>query len=342
MNSTSFRSSKLSSLNKFGPSQSARKSKGITRVPRKAFQKKMYVENSLLKESRKMSHARNKYMTNMLENISAADKFVQSRKSIEDFKRKEAQVGILTPLATNRFEKTDFSNPETLDPRLKTLSAAGLTTSGDLQLINKELGVHHRQFLRTEVGQAKVKLMHTYDPNNKALRSVQKINQSLAKLNNHSKANWSQRDLAKKLLSAPSNISRNYEKEVNTSNNEALIRSQLNAHPIYDEVASGSPMKRDQRLARLRKEYGFIDRNNPQLKTLTDTNKSASPNPRTESGNITIMESNTARALNQDQKINYLILKEGKHKKTDILGQKSKNPPQKVNLFTTPFKTDYN
>ncbi len=278
----------------------------------------------------------------MLDNISSAKKYVQSRKSNEDLRRKQHQLGILTPLATNRFEATDFSNPEVLDPRLKTVSAAGLTTSSDLQLINKEMGVHHRQFLRTEMRQPKLKLMHINDPNNKALKSVQKITQNLSKLNNHSKSNWSQRDLTKKLLSAPSNISRNYEKEVNNNNNESLVLNELKSHARYDGIASGSPVKRDQRLARLRKEYGFINRNATQSKTFNNTAQSTSPKARTAADSIKMIESNTARALNQDQKINYLILKESKHKKTDVLGQKAKNPPQKINIFTTPFKTSYN
>ncbi|CAI2367218.1 unnamed protein product [Moneuplotes crassus] len=319
-----------------------KKAKGFGRVPRKAFQRKMYVENALLRESRKMSHARNKYITNMLENISVADKVVQSRKSNQSLRAKEHKLGVLTPLATNRFVNTDFSNPESIDPRLKTLSAAGLTTSTELQLINKELGIHHRQFLRTEMREPKMKLMHIQDPNNKALKSVQKITQNLTKLNAHSQSNWSQRDLTKKLLSAPSNISRNYEKDVNTSNNETLILNELKPHMRYDDVASGSPVKQDERLSRLRKEYGFIDRNNPQIKTLNDKGKSTNPKETSKTDNIKILESNTARALNQDQKINYLILKESKHKKTDVLGQKSKKPPQKLNIFMTPFKTTYN
>ena len=59
-----------------------------------------------------------------------------------------------------RFENADFSNPDLLDPRLKTLSAAGLTTSSDIQLIYKELG-NHRKFTKTEMGRPNLKLLYT-------------------------------------------------------------------------------------------------------------------------------------------------------------------------------------
>lgn len=258
----------------------------------------------------------------MIDNISVAKRFVQSRKSNEDFQRKENKIGILTPLMTDRFENTDFSNPEVLDPRLKTLSAAGLTTNSDIQLINKELGVHQRQFLKTQLNAPKMKLLHTYDPNNKALKSVQRINQNLSRLNKHSKVNWSNRDLSKKLLSAPSNIGRNYDKAVNKKNNEALIMSQMRKSDDYDDLVSGSPVKRDQRLARLRKDYGFIDRNGTQFKTFTEIEKYKNPKVKTAAVNGKLAECNTVRMMNQDQKINYLFLKEQKHKKTDVLNQK--------------------
>ena len=257
-------------------------------------------------------------------------------------RNKQNKIGLLTQLETNRFENTDFSNPEVIDPKLKTLSAAGLTTNSDLQLINKQLGVHHRQFLKTEMGGPKVKLLNIQDPNSKGLKTVQKITQNLSKLNNYSKANWSHRDMNKKLLSAPSNVSRNYDKAVNKNNNESLAVNQMKSENRYDGVATGSPVKKDQRLARLRKDYGFVNRNGTHFKTFNELEKSVSPKARTAIDNIQLSESHTARVLNQDQKINYLLLRETKHKKTDTLNQNSKQPPQKLNIFTSPFKTSYN
>lgn len=209
----------------------------------------------------------------MLDNISAAEKIVKARKSNEDFQKKEFKMGILTPMATNRFEKTDFGSPEVLDPRLKTLSAAGMTTSSDLQLINKELGVHHRQFLQTDLGAPKVKLLYTQNPDSKALKTVSRITQNLSKLHEHSQANWSHRDLNKKLLSAPSNISRNYEKAVNKNNNENLTVTHMKGGTRYEGIESGSPVRREQRLAKLRKDYGFVDRNSTQFKTFSEIEK---------------------------------------------------------------------
>lgn len=286
----------------------------------------------------------------MLDNISAAEKFVKARKSNEDFQRKEFKLGILTPLATNRFEKTDFSTPEVIDPRLKTLSAAGMTTSSDLQLINKELGVHHRQFLNTEMGAPKVKLLYTQNPDSRAMKTISRISQNLSKLNNYSKANWSHRDLNKKLLSAPSNISRNYDKSVNKQNNENLTVTHMKNDQRYEDVQSGSPVRREQRLSKLRKDYGFIDRNGTQFKTFSEIDHAATSRmgktkqnkaQTAVSDSIKFQECNTARVINQDQKINYLLLKETKHKKTDVLGQKTGSPSQKLNLFTSPFKTSY-
>ena len=107
-------------------------------IPRKAFQKGMYVENALLRESHKFSNVKNKYMTSIFDNMSSAEKFVNTRKSNQDYQSKEHKLGILTPMSTTRFLNSDMCNPESIDPRLKTLSAAGLSTNSDLQLIQKE------------------------------------------------------------------------------------------------------------------------------------------------------------------------------------------------------------
>jgi hypothetical protein len=75
---------------------------------RKSLPKGMYVEGNLLRETRQFSLARNKYTTNMLDNSSLAERFIQSRKSEEDYVAKEHKIGILTPLATTRLEYTQF------------------------------------------------------------------------------------------------------------------------------------------------------------------------------------------------------------------------------------------
>ena len=36
------------------------------------------------------------------------------------------------------------------------------------------------------------------------------------------------------------------------------------------------------------------------------------------------------------------MLKDAKHRKTDVLGQKTGSPMKKMNIFTSPFKTSYN
>ena len=60
----------------------------------------MFIENNLLRESRKLSQARNKYTTNMLDNTSLAELIVKSKKTQQEFDKKEHKLGILTPLAT--------------------------------------------------------------------------------------------------------------------------------------------------------------------------------------------------------------------------------------------------
>lgn len=274
--------SKLPLSKKFMPALTQRFGKHS--IPRKAFQKGMFVENALLRESRKFSQARNKYTTNMLDNASIAHKYVNSRKSEEDIRNKDQKLGILTPLTTKRFEYTDFSNPDAVDPRLKTISAAGLTTSTELQLIRKELGDHHRAFLRTEMKKPDMKLLYTMDPNNKTLKAIQNITQNLSKLHTHSKANWSHRDLNKKLLSAPSNISRNYDQSVNKDFNENLTISHMKSENRYDEIASGSPVRRSDRLTRLRREYGFVNRNGTEFKTFSELENSAQLKPKAGTG----------------------------------------------------------
>jgi hypothetical protein len=221
------------------------------------------------------------------------------------------------------------------------MSAAGMTTNSALQLINKELGLHQRQFLKTDMGAPKLKLIYSKDPDNRTLKTINRVTQNLSRLNNYSKVNWSHRDLNKKLLSAPSNIGRNYDKSINKKNNENLTVTQMNSINNYDEVASGSPIQRDQRLSKLRKYYGFVHDNGSQFKTFTEIEQSVNPKSKNASNNPVNSESNTARLMNQDQKINYLLMKETKHKQTDILLQKTNGPPKKLNIFTSPFMSTY-
>jgi hypothetical protein len=60
----------------------------------------MFVENALLRESRKLSQARNKYTTSMMDNASAAQLYVKTRKSQIDMMNKEKKYGVLTPVST--------------------------------------------------------------------------------------------------------------------------------------------------------------------------------------------------------------------------------------------------
>lgn len=302
---------KLPLQRKYGDTMVKRFGKGS--IPRKAFQKAMYVENALLRESRKLSQAKNKYTTNMIDNVSAAEKFVKSIKSKEEMKAKEHKLGILTPLATTRFEHTGFSTPDRIDPRLKTISAAGMTTNSELQLINKEKGDARFLFMSTEMKRPNMRLLHTMDPNNKTLKAIQNITQNLNKLNDHSKSNWSHRDLSKKLLSAPSNVSRNYDKNVNKEFNENLTITHMKSENRYDDIQNGSPVRRDQRLARLRKQYGFVNRNGKEVQTFSDLQVSADFKPKPVTGSK-LLECMTSRLINEDQKINYFLLKDGKHK----------------------------
>ena len=157
------------------------------------------------------------------------------------------------------------------------MSAAGMTTNSALQLINKELGLHQTQFLKTDMGAPKLKLIYSKDPDNRTLKTINRVTQNLSRLNSYSKVNWSHRDLNKKLLSAPSNIGRNYDKSTNKKNNENLTLNQMNSIINYDEIASGSPVQRDQRLSKLRKYYGFVDNNSSQFKTFTEIEQSVNP-----------------------------------------------------------------
>ena len=42
-----------------------------------------------------------------------------------------------------------------------------------------------------------MKLIYTKDPNNRTYKMIQNISKNLSRLNDHSKANWSNRDLTK-------------------------------------------------------------------------------------------------------------------------------------------------
>lgn len=198
MKATSLSDKKLTLGRKFNNALTSRYVK--PGAHRRSLKKGMFVENALLRESRKLSHARNKYTTSMMDNASAAQLYVKTRKSQIDMMNKEKKYGVLTPVSTWRFEHTEFSNPESIDPRLKTLTAAGMATSSELQLINKEPGVHHRMFLRTEMKRPETKLLHTMDTNNLTYRAIQNITQNLSKLNDHSRSNWSQLDMSKPLF----------------------------------------------------------------------------------------------------------------------------------------------
>lgn len=188
------------------------------------------------------------------------------------------------------------------------------------------------------MGRPNLKIIYTRDSNNKTFKAIQNIAKNLNKLT-VSRTISSQRDLNKKLLSAPSNFNKNYDKGENIKFNEALTLSQFKPDNGFNGVEAGSPERKDQRLTRLRKDYGFIDRNGNEFKTFADMHKSM--NLKTiSSDNSKFLDFLTAKLMNQDQRINYSLLKEGKHKATDTLGQKSKKPSQKQ-MFKNPFKTVY-
>jgi hypothetical protein len=206
-------------------------------------------------------------------------------------------------------------------------------------LIYKELG-RHRKLSKTEMGRPNLKILYTRDSNNKTFKAIQNISKNLNKLN-VSRTISSQRDLNKKLLSAPSNFIKNYDKQENIKFNEALTLSQFKPDNGFNGIESGSPEKKDQRLTRIRKDYGFIDRNGAEFKTFEEVHKSM--NYKTiPSDNSKFLEFLTTKLMNQDQRINYALLKEGKHKVTDTLGQKSKKSSLKQMLKNNPFKTVYN
>ena len=112
--------------------------------------------------------------------------------------KKEFKLGILTPMATSRFEKTDFSDPGSIDPRLKTLSAAGMQTNPDLMVTTTSMeDLRRKNMTQLDSERPNMKLIYTRDPNNKTFKMIQNITKNLTKLNNNSKANWSHRDLTK-------------------------------------------------------------------------------------------------------------------------------------------------
>jgi hypothetical protein len=98
MKTVSANTSNRSLTKKFGGPMTHRFLKGS--IPKSMLKKGMFVENVLLRESRKFSQARNKYTTGMLENTSMAERFVNSKKSQEENRKKQQKYGILTPLAT--------------------------------------------------------------------------------------------------------------------------------------------------------------------------------------------------------------------------------------------------
>ena len=96
---------------------------------------------------------------------------------------------------------------------------------------------------------------------------------------------------------------------------------------------------RDQRLSRLRKDYGFVNRNGTEYKTFSEMETAVNPIQSAE--NPKFLDFAVSKLINQDQRINYLFMKEGKHKPTDTLGQRNKKPMLKQSL-QNPFKTSYN
>jgi hypothetical protein len=105
--------------------------------------------------------------------------------------------------------------------------------------------LRNKDMMRTEMVKPKQKLLFTKSPHNKTFKAIQNITKNLDKLNNYSKANWSQRDLSKKLLSAPSNISRNYSKHTNNKFNENLNKKHVNSQTNFEGLTSGSPYKKE-------------------------------------------------------------------------------------------------
>jgi hypothetical protein len=109
----------------------------------------------------------------------------------------------------------------------------------------------------------------------------------------------------------------------------------------YDEIASGMPVKKDQRLTRLRKDYGFVDRNGQEYKSFMEMTKSTAP-PKMKTADMRrSVEDQTSRWINQDQKINYMVLKEGKFKRTDTINQKYSKPRPKISQRQNPFTAVY-
>lgn len=112
--------------------------------------------------------------------------------------KKEFKLGILTPMATSRFEKTDFSDPGSIDPRLKTLSAAGMQTNPDLMVTTTSMeDLRRKSMTQVDSERPNMKLVYTRDPNNNTFKIIQNITKNLNKLNSNSQSNWSNRDLTK-------------------------------------------------------------------------------------------------------------------------------------------------
>lgn len=90
----------------------------------------------------------------------------------------------------------------------------------------------------------------------------------------------------------------------------------------------------------MRKDYGFVNRNGTEFKTFSEMETAM--NQHTQSAeNSKFLDFVTAKLINQDQRVNYIFMKEGKHKPTDTLGQRNKKPAFKQS-FQSPFKTSYN
>ena len=106
------------------------------------------------------------------------------------------------------------------------------------------------------------------------------------------------------------------------------------------ESLRGLQKNKDQRLARLRKDYGFMNRNGEEYKTFADMAKSSQPKLKT-TDSTKLLNCPSSKLINQDQRLNYLVLKEGKFKRTDTINQRYIKPRPKNVQRQNPFQTAY-
>lgn len=131
-----------------------------------------------------------------------------------------------------------------------------------------------------------------------------------------------------------------YHDLVNTEFNENLTIGQMKGNQKFDGIASASPFPRNERLHALRKKHGFVDHNGKEFKTFSEIQKSTKLKGKAAPGSK-ILNCLTSRIINEDQKLNYLMLKSGKFRKTDTINQKFRKPLPKESLKRNPFQNVY-